>query len=42
MKEELTRRLDSLMDSNRDDNVLPKMMETKLQLNWKINKDEIY
>lgn len=42
LKEQLTRKLKSLKQIDGDDEVLQEMIETKFQLNWKVNKDELY
>lgn len=42
LKGEVIRKLESLMQIDCDDEVSQEMMETKLQLNWEINKDEIF
>lgn len=42
LKEELIKKLESLVQIDCNDDVLQEMMETKLQLNWEVNKDEIF
>lgn len=41
-KKFLTSRLLELMDAERDDNNLSEIIDTKIQLNFEIGKDELY
>lgn len=39
LKVKLKRKLDLLLEFDRDDDVLQEIVETKLQLNWEVNKE---
>lgn len=42
MKETLTRKLELMMEAKRDEENLAEIVDTKIQLIWEIDKDEMY